>query len=92
MTNLQRMKLGKSPIGTDGNPIQLHHILQKENGIVVEIMEITHHEYYSQLHGLVKDGLSFRNNTLLNKQYNNFRYKYWKWRAEQLTEGSTNID
>lgn len=92
LTNLERMRLGKPPIGLDGNPIQLHHILQKEKGTVVEIKEVTHQEYYSQLHGLGKDGSSFRNNPLLNKQYNNFRYNYWKWRAEQLTGGGINID
>lgn len=30
MTNLERMQAGKPPIGSDGKPIQLHHILQKE--------------------------------------------------------------
>ena len=49
LTNLERMQAGKPPIGSDGNPIQLHHILQKEVGPMVEIREITHQEYYSQL-------------------------------------------
>ena len=54
---------------------------------MVEIREITHQEYYSQLHGLIEDGASFRNNPVLNKQYNNFRRSYWKWRAEQIVGG-----
>ena len=58
LTNLERMQAGKPPIGSDGNPIQLHHILQKEVGPMVEIREITHQEYYSQLHGLIEDGAS----------------------------------
>ena len=87
LTNLERMQAGKPPIGTDGNAIQLHHILQKEAGPMVEIREITHQEYYSQLHGLIEDGASFRNNPILNKQYNNFRRSYWKWRAEQIVGG-----
>jgi len=87
LTNLERMQAGKPPIGSDGNPIQLHHILQKEAGPMVEIREITHQEYYSQLHGFIEDGASFRNNPVLNKQYNNFRRSYWKWRAEQVIGG-----
>ena len=88
LTNLERMQAGKPPIGSDGNPIQLHHILQKEVGPMVEIREITHQEYYSQLHGVIEDGASFRNNPVLNKQYNNFRCSYWKWRAEQIIGGN----
>ena len=86
LTNLQRMKKGKPPIGSDGNPIQLHHLTQQEVGSMIEILEVTHQEYYSQLHGLVGKGESFRNNTILEKQYNNFRGKYWKWRYEQFTK------
>ena len=86
LTNLERMKKGKPPIGGDGNPIQLHHLTQQEAGSMVEIYEVTHQEYYSQLHGLVGKGESFRNNPILEKQYNNFRSKYWKWRYEQFTK------
>lgn len=86
MTNLERMKIGKPPIGNDGNPVQLHHVIQEESGPVVEIREITHQEYYKTLHGLVGAGNSFRNDPLLNKQYNNFRSAYWKWRAKKHME------
>ena len=86
LTNLERMKIGKPPIGSDGNPIQLHHITQQEAGSMVEILEVTHQQYYSQLHGLVGKGESFRNNPILEKQYNNFRSKYWKWRYKQFTK------
>ncbi len=88
LTNLERMQAGKPPIGSDGNPIQLHHVIQKEAGPMVEILETTHQQYYSQLHGLVGNGESFRNNEILNKQYNNFRYSYWKWRASKINGGN----
>ena len=87
LTNLERMLKGKPPIGNDGNPIQLHHVIQIENGPVVEIREITHQEYYSTLHGLAGRGSSFRNDPILSKQYNNFRTVYWRWRAKQIMEG-----
>ena len=86
MTNLERMEHGKPPIGNDGSPVQLHHILQRESGSMVEIREMTHQEYYKTLHGLGVSGASFRNDPLLNKQYNNFRSAYWKWRASQYKE------
>ena len=82
-TNLALMRSGRPPIGNDGRPIELHHVIQKESGPVVEIRETTHREYSHQLHGLVGKGDSFRNDTILGKQYNNFRKAYWKWRAEE---------
>lgn len=90
LTNIERMKLGKPPLGNDGKPIQLHHITQTETGSMVEIRELTHKEYYSTLHGLTTSGRSFRNNPLKIKQYNNFRAAYWKWRAKEYEQGNHN--
>lgn len=86
-TNLQRMMDGDAPIGNDGKPVQLHHILQQESGPMAEVREVTHREYKRTLHGLVGRGNSFRNNPELVKQYNNFRSAYWKWRAQQHLKG-----
>ncbi len=86
-TNLQLMQSGRPPIGNDGKPIELHHVIQKESGPMVEIRETTHKEYHYQLHGLRGKGESFRNDRTLSKQYNNFRSAYWKWRAAQYTGG-----
>ena len=60
-TNLERMLKGKAPYGRDGKPLELHHILQKEVGPMVEIHETTHQEYKKILHGLRGSGESFRN-------------------------------
>lgn len=90
LTNIQRMQKGLPPIGNDGKPVQLHHILQKESGPMAEVREITHTEYHTILHGLISKGNSFRNNPVLEKQYKNFRRKYWKWRAQQYLEGGNN--
>lgn len=86
-TNLQRMLKGKAPFGKDGKPIELHHILQKEVGPMVEIQETTHQEYKRVLHGLRGRGESFRNNKELDNQYRNFKRLYWKWRAQQYLGG-----
>ncbi|MBR2067066.1 MAG: HNH/ENDO VII family nuclease [Solobacterium sp.] len=87
MTNLERMLEGSPPIGADGKPIILHHVIQKESGPMVEIREVTHKEYHKPLHGLIGKGNSFRNDPLLEKQYNNFRSAYWKWRAKEYKKG-----
>ena len=88
LTNLQRMKGGKAPIGNDGSPVQLHHVLQKESGPMAEVREITHQEYHGILHGLIENGSSFRHNDDLKRQYDNFRRKYWRWRASEYEKGS----
>ena len=82
-TNLELMEEGRPPIGNDGRPVQLHHVIQKESGPVVEVREVTHREYKKTLHGLVGNGGSFRNDPILSKQFNNFRSAYWKWRADE---------
>lgn len=89
-TNIERMMEGHAPIGNDGRPIQLHHVIQRESGPVVEVRETTHQEYTSVLHGLVAHGGSFRNNPILNRQYRNFKSAYWKWRAKQYLERRRN--
>lgn len=68
-------------------PVQLHHVLQKESGPMAEVREITHKEYRRILHGLVSDGNSFRHDEDLKKQYENFRRKYWRWRAREYKKG-----
>ena len=84
LTNKQLAQAGSAPYANDGTKIELHHLLQQEPGPMVEIPASLHDKYYKTLHGLVGDGESFRNNPNLEKQYNNFRAKYWRWRAKNL--------
>ncbi|MFP7202921.1 HNH/ENDO VII family nuclease [Lysinibacillus halotolerans] len=84
MTNFQLMKKGRAPIWKDGTVIELHHLIQREPGSMVEIPASMHDEYNKILHGLVENGGSFRNDPVLKKQYDNFRSKYWRWRAKQI--------
>ena len=81
------MLKGNAPIGRDGKPIEIHHILQKEVGPMVEIHETTHQEYKRILHGLRGVGESFRNDKDLDSQYRNFKRAYWRWRAQQYLKG-----
>ncbi|WP_099363572.1 HNH/ENDO VII family nuclease [Fredinandcohnia onubensis] len=86
LTNYQLMKKGRAPIWKDGTVIELHHLIQREPGSMVEIPASLHDEYNKILHGLVENGGSFRNDPVLKKQYDNFRGKYWRWRAKQIDE------
>lgn len=87
LTNLEIMKTGHAPIGNDGKPIQLHHVIQKESGPMVEVREMIHEEYHRILHGLVDSGSGFRNDEILDRQYANFKRKYWRWRAREVEKG-----
>ncbi|MDD9309861.1 HNH/ENDO VII family nuclease [Cytobacillus firmus] len=86
-TNYQLMKSGRPPIWKDGTKIELHHLIQREPGSMVELPSSMHKEYDRILHGLVENGGSFRNDPVLKKQYENFRSKYWRWRAKQIGKG-----
>lgn len=87
MSNLQRALNTLSPFTKDNHKIELHHLTQKEPGAMVEIPENKHEKFTKELHGLVKSGESFRNDTELEKQYNNFKKNYWKMRAKEHLEG-----
>ncbi|WP_324251615.1 HNH/ENDO VII family nuclease [Photorhabdus bodei] len=80
-TNLDLMKNGYSPIGPDGKQINLHHVIGREPGPMVEIVSSTHKQYHKPLHGLIENGNSFRQNNSLAYQYDKFRKNYWKTRA-----------
>ncbi|PRS03094.1 hypothetical protein C6W24_03855 [Bacillus atrophaeus] len=85
-TNLQLMKNGNAPFAKDGTQINLHHLIQEEPGTMREIPESLHKKYHNILHGLKENGQSFRNNPELSAQYDNFRKRYWKWRAKQFEQ------
>lgn len=78
------MNGGNATYAVDGSRIELHHLLQKEPDPMVEISANLHDKYSKQLHGLVNDGGSFRNDSIPEKQYNNFRSKYWRNRYKNL--------
>ncbi len=88
LTNKELAAKGRPPFIIDKNgkeaQIELHHLIQKETGNMVEIEATSHDEYTKVLHGLVENGNSFRNNPELIKQYTNFMRKYWRWRHQSI--------
>lgn len=91
-TNYELMKSGRPPIWKDGTRIELHHLIQREPGSMVELPQSMHKEYDRILHGLVENGGSFRNDPVLKKQYENFRTKYWRWRAKEIDKNEEGGD
>jgi len=79
-TNIQRMKQGLAPIGTDGKSVNIHHIDQTDNGAVMEIIATEHQHNYSNLHTNIGQSPSQINRT----KFNNWRRNYWKWRSNNL--------
>ena len=77
-TNLERMEAGLAPIGADGNPIELHHVLQTPSGPLVEITNQLHTKYKKQLH-INPDTWG---SSIDRAEFDAFRKRYWMKRAE----------
>lgn len=44
------MAAGNAPIGYDGKSVQLHHLLQTQDGPIIEVSKTFHNNYYSTIH------------------------------------------
>ncbi len=77
-TNIERMKQGLAPIGYDGKPVELHHLKQEEDGIIVEMLSSEHKKFYKELH-------RYKQNSEINRmEFNKWRVNYWKERAKEF--------
>lgn len=77
-TNLQRMEQGLAPVGSDGLPMNLHHMQQsQQSGGIMELSESVHKENHSTLHINTNDIPSGINRSTFNVLKNS----YWKRRA-----------
>jgi hypothetical protein len=50
VTSLERMQAGQAPIGPDGYPLNLHHMLQTQEGPIAEVTQTFHQLYSSIIH------------------------------------------
>ncbi|WP_165079231.1 MULTISPECIES: HNH/ENDO VII family nuclease [unclassified Desulfovibrio] len=77
-TSCDSMKLGNAPFDKNCKAIQLHHILQEEDGIIMEILFDEHSQNYSDLH----------NHTNMSEiqraDFDKWRRQYWQKRATQF--------
>ena len=77
-TNKERMEEGLAPIGTDNKSIELHHLKQKDNGVIIEVTSTEHNENSKVLH-------RYRSESEINRrEFNNWKRKYWQERAKEF--------
>ncbi len=77
-TNLQRMQRGLAPVGSDGLPMNLHHMQQsQQRGGIMELPESVHKENHGALHINTNDIPSGINRSTFNV----LKSSYWKRRA-----------
>lgn len=80
-TNIQRMGDGNAPVGIDGNSIELHHMLQTQDGPIAEVTKTFHSNNYKPLHINSGSGIP----TGINRNtFNTWKKQYWKKRSEEL--------
>ena len=82
-TNLQRMQDGYAPIGPDGKPINLHHILQTNDSSLAEMTTTFHQQNSNIIHINDNSIPSGINRTAFNIWRNN----YWMQRANNFASG-----
>ena len=79
-TNIERMASGRSPIGTDGKPVNLHHLIQNETGGLAEVLASFHQKYSTTLHinpNTIPSGIN-------RADFDLFRSEYWISRASEF--------
>ena len=69
--NINLLVKGNAPIGIDGKKIELHHLKQKNNGLLIETSHTFHKKYHKELHPLKKSEID-------RKSFNKFRKKYYE--------------
>lgn len=79
-----------SPMGTDGKPINTHHITREGfMTFYVDLEETYHQEHTKELHSEIEDYESFRNEPILKKSFENFKSQYYNFVLMQYLETIT---
>jgi hypothetical protein len=77
-SNVERMREGLAPLGKDGNPINLHHMKQQINGVIVEASHTEHKNNSGSWHRYS------RISEIDRDDFNRTRSAYWKERAKDF--------
>ncbi|NBI31101.1 hypothetical protein ERL59_19395 [Chengkuizengella sp. YPA3-1-1] len=76
-TNLERMQLGRAPIGPDGKSINLHHTIQTDDGPIAEVTQSFHFDNFGTIHinpNTIPSGVD-------RKEFDKWKKQYWQNRA-----------
>jgi RHS repeat-associated protein len=82
-SNLKRMQQGLAPLGPDGRPMNVHHMLQTGDGPMAELTHSMHFGNYHQLHW--KSGTKIPSG-INREEFDLWRKQYWKDRAKAYLE------
>jgi len=77
-SNVERMEQGLAPLGKDGKAVELHHLKQKNNGMIIELTSREHKTNSKILHRYKQESEINRN------AFNKFKKQYWKERAKDF--------
>lgn len=77
-SNVERMKEGLAPLGKDGQPINLHHMKQQNNGVIVEASHTEHKNNSGSWHRYS------RISEIDRDEFNRSRTAYWKERSKDF--------
>src|SRR5215470_3148036 len=72
-TNLERMLEGDAPIGPDGEPLQLHHMLQTQDSPLAEVTTTFHRQHKRTIHinpSTIPSGIQ-------RGAFDSWRSRYW---------------
>ncbi|MCT4708742.1 hemagglutinin repeat-containing protein, partial [Enterobacteriaceae bacterium H11S18] len=81
-TNIQRMEKGLAPLDSNGQSINLHHMLQKQDGPIAEVTQSFHTDNRSVIHindNSIPSGID-------RNEFNKWRSDYWKQRANDFKQ------
>lgn len=81
-SNLERLERGLAPIGNDNEALNIHHIDQTDDGIVVVIPDSLHRKYDGMLHSNKGQAPSQIDRSAFGK----WRKAYWQWVLEQMNK------
>lgn len=79
-TNIQRMEKGLAPLDSNGQPVNLHHMLQKQDGPIAEVTQSFHTDNRATIHindNSIHSGIN-------RSEFNKWRTDYWKLRANDF--------
>ena len=74
------MKKGIAPIGPDGESMELHHMIQENEGALAEVTDTFHRKNYDTLHIYPRETPS----NVDRSAFDAFRKRYWKNRAKEF--------
>jgi RHS repeat-associated protein len=76
-TNIERMVTGRAPIGTDGKPVNLHHMLQSNDSAIAELTQTFHQKNSKIIHinpSTIPSGID-------RSAFDAWKARYWANRA-----------